>query len=200
MSISSDQSRLPKVRRVRLTRTRGGLVAGMAALIIAALSSGSTFADTPLAHTGQVGQHSLNDVHDTPGVTCNYDANHHLASIHVNAPNVFAYNKTGGVDHQKVGWRFLVQYWNDNIAGTSTYYKSSISKSNATDTYEAALVSKNVPLTLPDDMKPYTVVVKMYWYNADGSISGTATNRVDWYYEHVDGNYFTQDSCYHDSL
>jgi hypothetical protein len=155
-------------------------------------------ADTPLGHTGNVGAHSLNDGFDTAdrGVTCAYGASSQFVSIEVNAPNIYARDKTAGVDTQKVGWRYIVTRQHDSNTPVA-YKKSTIVKGTATDSGPALLANRTDPLSVPFKYATdaFYVKIKMFWYRADGTIAGTATNRVDYYIQNANGSSANQSAC-----
>ena len=145
------------------------------------------FADAELGHSGKVGQHSLNDF---PSMVCVYDANAHLKSFEVTAPNVYARNTTSGRDHGKVGWRFIIKRRID--ATTTRLYRSPIWTATAYDDQKAAFVMKTAAPAIPNDgYSPgaeFTVIIKMFWYSSAGVRIGTATHAGESYVERASDN------------
>jgi hypothetical protein len=166
-----------------------GSVAAAVALVALSLAAGPAFADTELRDKGKVGVHSLND---DPGVTCNYGGpDQTLTSFDVRAPNVFARNKTSGVDNQRVGWKVIITRSGGPTSHSYAFYRSPVWKLNATDQQPAPFADRHLAPTIPaDDTSPgsqYSVTIKMLWYQANGVKIGSAKHYVDNYEEHLEG-------------
>ena len=138
-------------------------------------------ADTELGHRGNVGNHSLGDTENAPGVTCTHDRRGgRLQEIVVAPPVIY----TSGPILQKVGWRFVIQRKAAPGKPWKNFHTSTIEKADAYTPYWAVLLARSVSLTVPPgDTKQtrYRVIVTMFWYRDDGTLDGRARHRVDWY-------------------
>jgi hypothetical protein len=152
-------------------------------------------ADTELGHTGQVGAHSLRESYSDGGAKCTYrttfegQSSHwwRLRRIDVRPPRVRAIS-----GQQVVGWRFIVQRSEDGGRWERTY-RSPIQKATASTSANAAFSSMGIKIIVPapssqfSNHYQYRVVVKMFWYRANGTQRGTARHLVDFYREQFDG-------------
>jgi hypothetical protein len=178
---------------VRVRRRLGG-----AAFVVLLLAFGvqPVLADTERGHTGTVGFHRLRDSSSRGGASCVY------TSVEPEYPDVFFYE--GRLDWigveppkvraiagpQEVGWRFIVQrrYHADLGGGWQSWkvrYRSPIQRAVTDSTTNAPFTAQGVSVIVPwdaaDSEYQYQVLAKMYWFSGDGTVSGTATHRVDWY-------------------
>jgi hypothetical protein len=94
-----------------------------------------------------------------------------LRRIAVTPPQIPAAAST-----QTVGWRFVVTRSMDKEIGPfRVIYRSPIQKGSATTTGDDGFTTMRADITLPGDPEGdrfvwYRVTLKMYWYNADGSV------------------------------
>lgn len=172
-------------------RTLARLVTAVAiALAAASIGPGQVLADTERGHNGLVGAHSLTDTNVTTGARCNYatgDGREGAATVRVRPPDVFARNRTGGIDSQIVGWKVNVQQ-SENFTDWYTDYNSPTSRAQATDASHASFVGKtvNVPFNLFVRIR-----VVMYWYRPGAPTvqEGRAIHAVDHYIRYLDGTF-----------
>jgi hypothetical protein len=169
------------------------LIASLAALVIGV---GPVAADTEIGHEGLVGLHSLRDTDlEHSGVICQTETvlsgprgyERILKRIKVRPPRMRSVGS-----QQRVGWRFTVQRlreWSDE--GWKTTYRSPVQKATAYSTVKASFDPMDVAVAVPADAYNdtfYRVRVTMFWYGADGSVSGSAKHWVDFYGTIVDGD------------
>jgi hypothetical protein len=183
MSLASNRS---------LRILMGGAISGLLAI---ALAAGPALADYEVKHKGQIGVY---DLHDANGdIVCNYmqGAPYDLLSVSIGAPYVYARNRTAGVDHQRVGWRYILKRHKTGDIGMTVIKKSKIFKANATDATPAPFFGKTPTVASVDGTEVY-VFVKLYWYNANGTVAGWALDQAAGYTENnVDYNYWPLDYC-----
>lgn len=186
---------------VEVPRRRGSrLLAGFVVGIALTMATGAIVsADTELGHRGLVGNHSLRDqnMDGHGGARCDYSFNDNrnggAATIKVRAPRVWARDRTAGVDHQKVGWRVIIQQTPDDLQyGTwYTVFTSSVVKAGATDSAMASFTPRtfNVPFNTF-----VRVHVQMFWYAPGSSttVQGSAIHAVDYYDRYLDGSFEDQ--------
>jgi hypothetical protein len=169
-------------RRFRRACTAAAFV-GLALVVVA---PGVVSADTLVSRYARHGSNSLNDTSDAPGATCTYQQGfgNDLRSIKVRPPNVYARNRSSGVDNQNVAWRVLIQRQDPTPnGGWVTVYRSDPISGTATDATPAAFSEQTIPYEVTnDDPAAYRALVKMIWYRFEGSgRMGTVTRRVDFY-------------------
>jgi hypothetical protein len=129
-------------------------------------------------------------------VTCKYrsvpvsgwDWKMNLRRLRVDPPAVFA-NKP----QQLVGWRFIVQKRNDNIAW-KRMYRSSIQKATALDYLAANFARMTFDVPKPKAHTHYRVIVKVFWYRTDGTVQATDRFLVNEYRVVRDGQLMWIDS------
>ena len=148
------------------------------ALALLMLLPTSTFADTPLSHSGVHGVHGLIDSQEDPGATCHYNSSVQLTKVVVRAPIVYARNTGSGTQHATVGWRFRVQ-WSSGL-GFSNAKITSIVKASATDSRPAGFTKRSVTFSNAPEIE-YRVRVDMYWYDSTGKQIGKATHAPEWH-------------------
>jgi hypothetical protein len=164
--------------RSRLTRLLLGFSGALVALSVIVTP---TMAATELSQYGKVGVTSPNE--DDGEIVCNYDfSNDDLQSITVAAPAIYARNTTSGVDSGQVGWQIIVRRKLDSQVKFHTVLKSTIAKTTTTDDAPAAFKSRTVVPFVPDD-STFIVIVKSFWFRADGSVVGWVKTRIDRYAE-----------------
>jgi hypothetical protein len=144
-------------------------------------------ADTELGHVGQVGVHSLRDTPSNGGALCRYvtisEGPHghkwQLRRLDVRPPRMQAIS-----GEQRLGWRFIVERTpKRHLEPWQVTYRSPIQKRTASTGSNAAFSSMGIKVNVPnpDDDFAYRVIVKMIWYQANGSQQGTARHSVDIY-------------------
>lgn len=194
--------------RRKVSATLSVVAATMAALM--AVSPAAASVD--MGHKGNVGPHSFVDTYATPGVVCSYTTivsgdpwRGKLNHIDVNPPALKSI-----LGEQEVGWRFIVRRYRAIDKPGQTYsandpftvvYRSPIQKATATNSVAAAFDPMGVDVTVPAGTLKrnwgYLVVVKSFWYRANGNRQGLAKDRLLWY--GVEGSPFTHSSnlwCY----
>jgi hypothetical protein len=150
----------------------------------------------PPGHSGKYGVHTLIDTIEYPGVTCRYHnaVSDYLYKITVRPPILFGFDRTAGLDSQTVGWRYTIQYTDDNV----TWHKlvtSSIVKANATDQANAAWQSRSFTFASRPNHAHYRVVVGLFWYYPTASHqNGKAVHPVIFYRGSPDGGMSFLDS------
>jgi hypothetical protein len=154
------------------------------ALVLCASVVGATVADTRLSSSGRHGKSSLGDSSTSAGAMCSYTIGFgaDINAITIEPPNVLARNRSSGADSQKVGWRFVVQRLPAGAADWTPYYLSPISKAMATDASPATFSPRGVAVVGSDDADDFRVLVKIFWYRADGSRAGKVVRSVDYYH------------------
>ncbi|HYI23549.1 MAG TPA: hypothetical protein VEX62_13050, partial [Candidatus Limnocylindrales bacterium] len=160
-----------------------------------------------MGHKGGVGPHSFLDTYADPGIVCSYTTivegdpwRGKLAHIDVNAPSLKAI-----LGEQLVGWRFIVRRYRDISKSGETHsvndpftvvYRSPIQKATATDSVVADFDPMGVDVTVPAGTLTrnwgYMVIVKSFWYRANGDRQGFAKDRLLWY--GIEGSSFTHSS------
>ena len=176
---------------------RKSLFVALTSVVALWIGAGPVAADFEMGHKGKVGPHSVVDSADAASVRCNYktvaEVDHpddwyvwrgKLTRLEVRPPRVRSVIGT-----QRVGWRFIVQR---AVNPTSTFsdawkttYRSAVQTATATDTKRARFTPMYVPVDVPrasaERSYGYRVMVKMFWYRADGSVQGTAKHLLSYY-------------------
>lgn len=164
-------------------------------LLAGVLAAGPVAADTDFGHKGQVGPHSLRDTYSDGGAKCVYEVTFEdqgarwvrLAKVAVYPPRIRAISAK-----QKVGWRFIVLRSQDQGPWGATY-RSPIQKATAYSDAKAKFSPMGIKVIVPppstqfSNRHLYRVVVKMFWFRADGSQQGSAKHLVDFYREKDNG-------------
>ena len=176
----------------RATRLTAPIAAALGALILA---SGSASAATELTTSGNIGQYAVSDA--MGDAVCSYGQSGALEAIVIENPEFYARNRTAGVDAQQVGWRVIVkkrrsgpdQPW-------TTLSTSAVYKAWATDATPANLNPYKLAMAFPDSSS-FRVIVKTFWYRADGSTAGWAKTRIESYTAHSQafGDEYPNESC-----
>jgi hypothetical protein len=177
----------------RLRRLLGAaLTASLVVLLVAAPVS----ADLERGHKGHVGYHALVDTEAKAGARCVYRTISETASdyepewilwqgrlrrLEVKPPAV----RTALAATQKVGWRFIIQRAKDDGA-FKRVYRSPIQVQTLRVNRTSSFLPMGVNLTVPkgsrhENHHQYRVMVKMFWYGAGGTVSGSALHQVSWY-------------------
>jgi hypothetical protein len=172
---------------VRLRRILG---AALTAPLVAMLFAAPVSADIERGHKGHVGYHALVDTQADAGARCIYRTVSQpgaeiyigrLGRLHVNPPKM----RTALATTQKVGWRFIIQRAKDNGAFTRIY-RSPIQVQRLRVNRESSFVPMGTDVTVPkasrhENRHTYRVMVKMFWYASDGTVSGGALHQLSWY-------------------
>jgi hypothetical protein len=164
--------------------------------LLAVLVAAPVAADLERGHKGHVGYHALVDTEANAGARCIYrtvveresgDPAHpiywegRLRRLEVNPPIM----RTALAATQKVGWRFIIQRAKDG--GTfERVYRSPVQVQRLRVNRESSFLPMGVDLRVPkasrhENRHEYRVMVKMFWYGADGSVSGSALHQLSWY-------------------
>jgi hypothetical protein len=146
-----------------------------------ALTAGNMMAVQQLKHYGKVG---ISSVHEDDGnVQCNYGvADDFLQSINVDPPDIYARDRTAGVDQQQVGWQIIVRRKLDSQSKFHTVLKSTIAKTTTSDDTPAPFKARQVTPFVPDNSR-FVIIIKSFWFRPDGSVAGWAKARVERYTE-----------------
>ena len=112
-----------------------------AALLPLAVLAGLLLGSVPAAAASPAGglmeAFTFNDTFNHPGVTCYYGAvnaaSQDLIKIVTKGPKVWARDRTGGVDHQTVAWRFVIEGAPAGVPPYTNEYSSSWIKATADD-------------------------------------------------------------------
>lgn len=176
---------------IRPTRCLVAFAAATLALVIGGLP---VAAYKHLGTTGTTGTHSLTDTRSSPGADCRYrfidrGTAWELRRINVRPPNVQASVFHDG--NQQVGWRFTVQRryadaFHEQPGPWEHRYTSPTQKATTDADHDASFSPMDVSVQVPDDASSdvwyrYRVIVKVFWYRDNGSVSGTARMRVEWF-------------------
>ncbi len=174
-------------------RPRPYLVALAASLVALVISAAPVTAYKHLGITGTTGTHSLTDTRSSPGADCRYrffdrGTAWELRRINVRPPNVQASAFHEG--NQQVGWRFTVDRRQFNAftdpGPWKHRYTSPTQKATTDADHDASFSPMDVSVQVPDNSSSdvwyqYRVIVKVFWYSDNGSVSGTARMRVEWF-------------------
>lgn len=170
------------------------LVAFAATMLALVIGASPVAAYKHLGTTGNTGTHSLTDTRSSPGADCVYRFSDvgtawELRRIWVDPPNVQASAFHEG--NQQVGWRFTVERrysdaFHPQPGPWEHRYTSPIQKRMTDADHDASFSARDVRVHVPDDASSdvwhhYRVIVKVFWYRDNGSVSGTATMRVEWF-------------------
>jgi hypothetical protein len=158
-------------------------------------------AATELGRSGIVGPHKVVDKESSAGAACSYAKvkgrpnNLSLVQISVSSPHVWAVS-----GDQLVGWNFSVQRRQFGLGGHgpwSNRYTSPRFTEWATETQEADFTYASVNVTVPgaanmESYFEYRVIVKLFWFGDNGSVTGSARKLLLWYYQDDAETYDTQ--------
>jgi hypothetical protein len=162
-------------------RRLGRLLAGAGvALTLGIAGIGPAAADTHIGGSGQVGVHVLADSAEYPGATCRYDPGLVFSGVRVRPPFVYARDRSGDRDRQRVAWRVVLQRLQDESLVWQRVASSPWQEAPAWDDTTAAFSSIRLDHA-GEAVSAYRVVVRMRWsMPGDPSrIQGTASHRVD---------------------
>jgi hypothetical protein len=169
-------------RSVRAVAGRLGLVLG-ATLALTSVAVAPVLAGAVEIHTGAYGVHAAIDNTEYAGAKCQY-ANQQLDAITIRQPILFARDRTGGTDTQKVGWAFTIQYATD-IGGTTwaDYTNSPIVAHTATDKVNAHFKPRTWHLTNVVYTNSWRVINQFYWYYPDVNHESGRAYHVVYHYQ-----------------
>ncbi len=139
--------------------------------------------------TGTVGAHSLSDTTGSPAAICVYKPSPianvtQLKHIDVNAPQVKA---IAGMGTETVGWRFVIQRTRFGITPHwKRIYRSPIWKASTDSAHDASFSQEGANVVVPHPYATggygFRVIVKLYWYKANGTtVKGSTSGRLEWY-------------------
>jgi len=123
--------------------------------------------------SGTYGMFSETDTQAHPGAHCYYHgvnaADQNLYQIKIPAPRILAADRTTKRDHQKVGWRYVIQH--GKAAGDTTNwvtsYKSSVVKGTAYEDKAAPFTYRIYPVKFIN--RWWRVEIVMFWYHPGSS-------------------------------
>lgn len=170
-----------------------------------------------LGTTGNTGTHSLTDTRSRPGASAQYRYSDEkfswvLRHLDVRPPNVEATLLERKGD-QQVGWSFTVdrklRCLCDNQGEWEHRYTSPIQKRITDADHDADFTPMGVRVIVPrfsgdppEHVYYYRVIVNVFWYRNNGTVSGTARMRVEWFKSTMEGDHVekqrwsTQSWCY----
>jgi hypothetical protein len=157
----------------------------LSALLVAGALPASAY--TIVSIDGNHGDYTFSDTTDSPPVTCMFGQPQppfetaYLHKVKVRAPALFAIDRTGARDHQKVSWQFKVQgQVFDSGPDWTTFVTSPLKTGTAYDNTPAPFnpitVKFNSRTQNPDperDNFVYRMMVIMRWYKPSGAVGGT---------------------------
>jgi hypothetical protein len=163
-------------------------------LLAHAMSASPAAAYKHLGANGTTGTHSLTDNRSSPGADCQYrffdrGTQWELRRINVRPPNVEAAPAQADPE-QQVGWNFTVERRKFNAftdPGPWVHRYTSPTQKRMTDAdHDAEFTPMDVSVQVPDDASSdvwykYRVVVEVFWYRDNGSVSGSAMMRNMWF-------------------
>lgn len=167
------------MNRLRLHRPHIAFLVGV--LLLGLVGGTSPALAGPGTHTGHYGVHTLIDNGEYAGAICGYTSAF-LDTIKIRRPIVFGKDRTGGVDTQKVGWRFNIEY---SFSGTSWSHwsTSSLVVATATDKVNAHFKPRTFHLVNPVKTTYWRVTIDLYWYYPDLNHQNGHANHVVNYYQ-----------------
>ena len=115
---------------------------------------------------GNFGVHTLIAEEPYEAARCNYDTLGVLTSIMVRQPIAFAFNRTGHVDQQFIGWRYEIEATDSADTYNGPYFNiatSTLKKVSTTEQHPAAFLDRTYHVAASTHMA-LRVVVKIYWY------------------------------------
>jgi hypothetical protein len=140
-------------------------------------------AGTVEIHSGAYGVHAAIDNTEYAGAKCQYSLQQ-LDAITIRQPILFARDRTGGTDTQRVGWAFTIQYATD-IGGTTwaDYTNSPIVAHSATDKVNAHFKPRTWHLTNAVKTPFWRVINQFFWYYPDANHESGRTFHVVYHYQ-----------------
>ena len=142
-------------------------------------------------HRGKTGRHAFVDSESRPGARCLYApaeptsdeklsvAAAMLVGVAVRPPKVAAIDRTDRVDHQRVGWRFIVQQQIGDGEWTNVR-RSSLQVRRTTDNHAARFARMAVRVKSSPEAN-YRVITRAYWFKGRLRPVGMAFHGVDYY-------------------
>lgn len=154
------------MRSVGFRRAVLGIALGLATVLVGSSSAAAgLLADEPY-RWGNYGVHLLIAEEPYEAARCNYDTGGNLTGFKIRRPIAFAFDRTNNIDHQYVGWQFVIQGTNDADLYLGTYttvFASSIKKVWTSEQQPAAFLPRKYVLSSPT-YTAYRIIVKMFWY------------------------------------
>lgn len=171
----------------RLTRITGLVLAALVATTGAALAVPPEAPDP--TSKGKVGSFRIVESQELPAATCTYGdpesstVENSLMRMGLAAPRVKA---AAGRTSQKVAWRLVVQFSDDDGVTWGPYARSAWTSGTAKPTVAASLARRSARLRTWDDTlsgpAAWRAKAEIRWYAADGTtISGRAAIWPTWY-------------------
>lgn len=179
--------------------TRFAALFGLALAAVVA-TSGTALAvpppPPPPSSSGKVGTFALVESEEVPAVTCFYadpeasDGNNYLWKMASIAPRVKA---AAGRSSQKVAWRLVVQFSDDDGATWRSYGRSTWTAATAKPAVAAPLAKRSVRLRTWDDAitgpAAWRAKAEIRWYASNGTtITGRGAVWATWYRARWDPN------------
>jgi hypothetical protein len=180
----------PSPHRMTLTLA----LAGIAVIVTAAPAFGHAPGDGD-THKGKTGRHAFVDSDKRPGARCIYkavepvtdvatvDPTANLVALTARPPRVAARNRTKGVDHQRVGWRFIVQSSADDGVSWTNVKRSRLQVRRTSDFRAARFTRMGVRLNsdVIGTEAIYRVKTKAFWFRPLRRAAPVAAHVVDFY-------------------
>jgi hypothetical protein len=188
MNLCSKCTALPK--RDSLTRTRLALarwVRGCALVVLVLAANPAARADMELGREGLVGRHRLVDMHDSAGATCDIilPGRESLGEtwLYVNAPIIFARNRTPAIDEQLVGWQATTSARDESTDAWHVVRQSDVAREMASDDLASYFHGQGWLAEFPLGRTSYSVTVEMFWYDPSNpnQIEGRVTYAIENY-------------------
>jgi hypothetical protein len=183
-----------------MRRHTGRLIAAMAAVLVvgagAALPVAAGVPGDPYGEGDRTGAWGLHWILDSaeedpeyPAATCRYDALGRLTAIKIVQPVLFA-EVSGGPRTQQVGWRADVYSVDSPVGGSGDPVGStSVSRAFATGKLPADLLPKTWKAGADATVhQAYRIVYRLFWYDAEGDVTGTAAH-WPYTYGETDGSF-----------
>ena len=162
-------------------------VSGCVLILLLLGASPVTRADMELGREGLVGRHRLVDMHDSAGATCDIilPGRESLGEtwLYVNAPIMFARNRTPAVDEQQVGWQATASALDESTDAWHVVRQSDVAQEMASDDLASYFHGQGWLAEFPVGRATYSVTVEMYWYDPSdpNQIEGRATYAIENY-------------------
>jgi hypothetical protein len=190
-----------------MLRFSSAAAAVLIGLLTAAITAGPVAAAFDWGQTGRTGPRLIADSLSESSVRCDYGTvgvqespdewyrwQGKLTRLDVRPPQMWSIAGT-----QRVGWRFIVQRAKKPTSTFNdpwfTTYRSAIQTATATQVDSAAFTPMHVKVAVPkgtlERNHAYRVMLKLFWYRANGTVQGTAKYLLSYYetyfLEHVEG-------------
>ena len=123
--------------------------------------------------------YAMTDNSATPGITCYYGAvdaaSQDLIKIVTRGPRLWARDRTVGVDHQLVAWRFVIEGAKAGVPPYKNYYMSSWLKATADDSTGHKFAKRTWVQPLPTKNRQWKVHEELRFYKPGSSTVTEAT-------------------------